>query len=114
MATAKAKTDIRKKKMLQALAKTRSLVVKACKVAGIGKTAHYDWCQADKEYKEAVDLILEEQVENVEDTLLTLISEKNTAAVIFYLKNKSKDYKPKVELSGSVEVVGINIIPPNE
>ena len=80
----------RKKKMLEALIKTRGIVTYAADNAGIDRTTHYVWCEQDPDYKKKVEDIAEIALDAAENSLHGQIDEKNTAATIFYLKTKGK------------------------
>jgi hypothetical protein len=96
------KTNSNKKKMLRALKKSRGLITKACAASKISRSAYYEWYNEDIDFKNQVDELMDNQVEDVEDKLLGLIDNDNTAAVIFYLKNKSPNFKPSMKIEAEV------------
>lgn len=110
------KTDTNKKRMLRALKKHKGLVVTAAKATGIHKSTHYAWYHDDDAYKDAVDELMDLEVEFVESKLQDLIDSNNPAGILFYLKNKSADYKPQLKIEGDIKteitINPINIINP--
>lgn len=97
------KTDTSKKRMLRALKKHKGLVVTAANAVGISKSTHYAWYHADEAYKEAVDKVMDLEIEYVECKLGDLIEDGNASAIQFYLKNKSKDFQPTIQVDAKVE-----------
>ena len=97
------KTDTNKVRMLRALKKHKGLVRTACKAAKISKSAYYQWYHEDEAFQEAVDEIMDLEVEYVESKLQTLIDNEVPSAVLFYLKNKSENYKPSLQIDAKVE-----------
>lgn len=85
-----ATTHIRKKKMLEALEKTLGVVTKAARLAGMDRTAHYDWMRKDPKYKAAVEAIEDVALDFAESQLHKAIGGGDTTATIFYLKTKGK------------------------
>ncbi len=80
----------KKKEFLEELARGYGIIATACEKAGVSRTTYYRWYNADREFKEKADEITETQVDFVESKLLSLISEGDTTAIIFYLKTKGK------------------------
>jgi len=83
--------DVQKKAMVQALEKSLGIVTKACKVVGISRQTHYNWMEADADYKTAVEELSDVALDFAESKLHKLIDEGNPAATIFYLKTKGKN-----------------------
>jgi len=100
-----ATTHIRKKKMLEALEKTLGVVTKAARLAGMDRTAHYDWMRKDPKYKAAVEAIEEVALDFAESQLHKAIGGGDTTATIFYLKTKGKKrgYIERTEHSLEIE-----------
>jgi len=76
--------------MIDALTKCLGIVTKACEVVGISRQTHYNWYNNDPEYKSAVDDIGDIALDFAESMLHQQIKEKDTTAIIFYLKTKGK------------------------
>ena len=51
------KSDILKKKLIEALEKALGVVTTACKTVGVARSTFYDWYNADPEFKKQVDSI---------------------------------------------------------
>lgn len=83
-------TDDRKQRVLSQLRHFRGIVSNACKEAGVGRSTFYKWVNEDDEFAQRVCEIQEEQIDFVEDKLLTLIEQGNSTAIIFYLKTRGR------------------------
>ena len=97
------KVDIHKKAMIAALEKSLGIVTIACKEVGISRTLHYNWCNDDTEYKQAVDDVADIALDFAESKLHKQIDKEDTTATIFYLKTKGKKrgYIERTELDFS-------------
>lgn len=80
----------RKDAFLKALSGSLGIISAACKAVGISPSTVYRWRKEDAEFRAAVDAVGEEQIDYVENKLLDLINEGDTAATIYYLKTKGK------------------------
>jgi len=100
--TEDSKTKKAKARLLKALEETSGIIAFACKKAKVSRMTFYRWCKEDKEFKEQADDIQELQVDVAEAALLSKIQQKETAAIIFYLKTKGKNrgYSERKEISG--------------
>lgn len=98
--------DTIKKKVLKTLVTQMGNVSKACKAANISRAYYYTLLKEDDDFKEAVSEVKESCIDLAESELLNLIKDKNTTAIIFYLKTKGKQrgYIEKQELSHSGKV----------
>jgi hypothetical protein len=80
-----------------------------CEKLGIGRATFYRWKSDDKEFSEAVDLALTEGRLLVNDLaesqLVTAIKERNMQAITYWLRHHHRDYKTKVELSGTINTI---------
>lgn len=85
------KSDTLKKEFIIAFEKSLGIVTTACKKTNINRSTYYDWIKNDEDFKTRCDAISEQSKDFAESKLLELISEKNVAAVLFYLKTKAKD-----------------------
>ena len=75
---------------LEALGQRNGLINAASVFTKIPYRTHKNWYDADPEYKDQIDQILETQLDKVESALLKRISSEDTTAIIFYLKCKGK------------------------
>lgn len=79
-----------KKRLLKALESSLGVVTVACKKANISRDTHYRWLKEDEEYQKAVYDIENIALDFAESQLHSEIADKNTTAIIFYLKTKGK------------------------
>jgi len=79
-----------KKKMLEELEYNLGIVSTSCMNAGISRATHYRWLKEDQEYKKDYESINETAIDIVESKLFEKIKDKDTTAIIFYLKTKAK------------------------
>ncbi len=91
-------TTAKKKKIVLELLSMRMGIIKtACVEAGIATKTYYRWIEKDKKFAEKAKDIQVDQRAYVESVLMRKITEKDTTSVIFYLKCRHPDYKPKSE-----------------
>jgi hypothetical protein len=83
-------TDIQKRAMLDALEKSLGIVTTAVKAVGIARSTHYDWMEADPDYKASVEAISEMAIDFAESQLHKRMKDGSDTAIIFYLKTKAK------------------------
>lgn len=99
------KTEQQKNKLIKQLKET-PIVQIACQRTGISRATYYRWKKSDKKFREQAEEALIKGIDLVNDLaesqLISGIRDKNLTAIIFWLKNHHKDYKTRVELSGSV------------
>lgn len=86
-----AKLALRKKAVLEALEQSLGVITTACRTAGISRSAYYEMCKEDPEFKAQTEEIQNITLDFVESQLFRQIREGNTHATIFYLKTKGKD-----------------------
>lgn len=86
------------------------IVQVACEKTGISRNSIYRWKQEDKEFSRAMDEALAEGESLVNDMsesqLLTLIKEKNFAAIRFWLNHRNPKFRDKVEVTSKFEDSG--------
>lgn len=84
--------DLKKQVAIDAYIKSFGIVTKAAAAAEISRRTFYDWLNNDPEFKAAIDEAQPEEyyLDFVEDMLLQLIKQGNTAATIFALKTKGR------------------------
>lgn len=88
--SASTKTNINKKRMLEALTKTLGVVTQACEEADVSRTQFYKWVNEDDEFKKEVESVSDIAIDFTESKLFKQIDEENITAIIFYLKTKAK------------------------
>ena len=89
-------TAIKKKKFLQAFELVGGSIKSACVKAGVSRSSYYRWVDSndesfDKDFRQAVEDILQERGDFVESKLMLNIAKGDTTAIIFYAKTKLKD-----------------------
>jgi len=67
-------------------------ITQLCEIVGIARVTFYQWVKQDKDFAQALVNQEASITDDVKDTLLQLIQEKNLGAVIFWLKNKSPEF----------------------
>jgi hypothetical protein len=92
------KRRFEKSKFLQILSEY-PLVTVACKKSGIAKATIYRWMKDNPDFKKAVESAQKEGRQFVNDIaesgLISLMKEKNLAAIKYYLNNNDPRYVPK-------------------
>ena len=93
-----------KEAMLDNLHKALGNITIACKNTGIARQTYYDWLSRDKDFAAAVDEVMEERGDFVENALDKLIQAGNPAAIIFYCKTKLKNrgFVERQEIDASI------------
>ena len=88
----------RKQRFIENLKATSGIICLACANTGINRSTYYRWKEADAEFREQVEEVMEAQVDFVESKLLSAIKGGDTTAIIFYLKTKgrSRGYSEKI------------------
>ena len=96
-------THPKKRAMLNMLTRTLGVVTTACNGVGIHRRTHYDWMEADEEYRRAVEELDNIVIDFAESHLHKKIKEGDTTATIFYLKTKGKKrgYIERTEVTGA-------------
>jgi hypothetical protein len=96
----------RKRKMVEAMAKSLGIVTTACQEVGINRITHSRWYKEDLDYKEAIDDLEVRKEDVIEKAFLSLVIDKNPQAVIHAVKTKLKhrgygeDIKQTIETKG--------------
>lgn len=96
------KLDSIKKKILECLENSLGVVTTACAEAGVPRSTFYKWREGDPDFKEAVEELQDVAIDTVESALFGRIKDKDTTAMIFYLKTKGKKrgYVERQEFTG--------------
>lgn len=86
-----------KSKFIEYLRET-PLVSFACKKVGLSRATFYRWYKDDKEFKESVQLVLQQGRENINDlakaTLIKMIKGENFNAIRFWLQHNDIVFRP--------------------
>lgn len=106
--------EAKKEKFMEALAHGYGIIATACEAIGIGRSTYYRWYNADQEFRERVDEMMETQVDFVESKLMQAINAGDTTATIFYLKTKGKKrgYNEKAQLKAPDPLPTATTLPP--
>jgi len=83
-------SDIKKRRMIAALAANLGIVTTAAALVPIHPDTHYQWLKDFPEYKRAVQMIANMSLDFAESQLFKNIAAGDTTAIIFYLKTKGK------------------------
>lgn len=106
MSTSIEKRQQKERKMLIEQFSKTPIVQFACEKVGIGRATYYRWRKENVEFAKEADEALQESVSLMNDLaesqLLSAIREKNMTAIIFWLKNRHKDYSTRIELMGHI------------
>lgn len=90
------RTLIKKAEFLVAYEKCLGKISAACDYAGIrSRRTFYNWCESDPDFKEALEEVMVQQQDYVEDRLLAKIADDNTKAIIWYLGKRHPRYMNK-------------------
>jgi len=97
------KSDILKKRLIEALEKSLGVITTACKQTGVNRSTFYEWYNKDEDFKKEVDDIGNIALDFAESKLHEQIMDNNTSATIFYLKTKGKKrgYVERQEITGA-------------
>ena len=109
------KSDINKKKLLEALDKTMCVVTKACELCGVSRMDYYYYLRTDAEFKKQVEELKNIRLDFAEDALTECIESGNITAIMYYLNNKGKERgysrnpKPEVDTNRvNINISGMN------
>ena len=97
------KSDILKKRLVEALEKSLGVVTTACKQTGVNRSTFYEWYNKDEDFKKEVDSIGDIALDFAESQLHKQIQGGNPTSTIFYLKTKGKrrGYVERQEITGA-------------
>ena len=105
------------KKLLIEELKQKPVIETACRAAGIGRTAFYDWKKKDPKFAEAVTLALQFgkafMADIAEMQLFNAIKNSDFRAVALYLRTHHSDYGNKLEVDGVIKTM-IELSPEDE
>lgn len=94
-----------KEKLLECMEKALGVVTVGCKMAGLNRQNHYNFMEADPDYRERYNALANVALDFAESALHKQIGAGEVASTIFYLKTKGKGrgYVEKVEIEGSIK-----------
>ena len=95
----KERIEKNKKRFLEEFEKSVGIITTTSQKTGMNRGTYYQWLKKDPKFRKEIERIKEEQMGVVEDRLLQAILNNNVSAIIFYLKCKHPEYRPKSELS---------------
>jgi len=95
------RTTKKKVEFLSEYQRLLGIITATCQKVGINRSTYYDWIDQDEEFKKAVEKLSIQQRGDVEDRLVKAIAADNIAAIIFYLKSKHPEYKPKMDVKAT-------------
>lgn len=106
-----------KESLIEQLKKT-PIVQIACEKANIGRTTYYRWKKEDKEFAQAVESAIHDGADLVSDMaeskLVSSIKDGNLTAIMFWLKNRHKNYATKLEMINAGKQVIEQLTPEQE
>ena len=116
--TLKQRIAKQQEEFLEAFKKTWT-ITGACLKIGINRTTLYNWAKRYPGFSERMEEIKKEHVDYVEGKLIKAIEEDELGAIIFFLKNNSKKYRPKSifdpgEDNEEITKVSIEIVRPKK
>ncbi len=85
------RTAIKKDQFLKAYFPLLGNIAQICRSIKIDRQTYYNWLKRDKKFRIAIEEEREGMIDFAESKLYKMIDEKNTAAVIFFLKTQAKD-----------------------
>ena len=107
------RTQIAKKRILEALEKSLGVVTTALKSCDLSRTNFYKWLNEDEEFAKSVKDIENIALDFGESQLHKQIGDGNTSATIFFLKTKGKKRgyveRQELDLSSGDEPIKINV-----
>ena len=111
------KKDKTKEILLEQLRKT-PIVQIACEKIGVSRATYYRWRKEDGEFKKATDEAISDGemliTDMSESQLISLIRDKNFAAIQLWLRHHHPKYTNKVEVTGNLNVKEEPLTPEQE
>ena len=79
------------------------IVQVVCEKTGVSRSSYYRWRKENKEFRKQTDKAIFEGIlfinDLAESQLISSIKDKHMTGIIFWLKNRHKGYKDKVEVT---------------
>lgn len=111
------KNEQLKNKLLEQLRRV-PIVEAACQKAGISRQTFYRWKFEDAEFAKVVDKAIADGQMLVNDLsesqVISMIRDKNWAAISFWLKHHHQDYKTRIQIEGSLQMPQEELTPEQE
>jgi len=86
----KEQAEIRKAKLIEALIKTSGHISKSCAAVGCSRQTFYQYRDNDPDFLQVISELDENEIDVVENALMSQIKSGNITGIIFYLKTKGK------------------------
>lgn len=110
-----ANTAINKRMFLSFYEQNRCNHSKAARLTGVSREVIYDWQKNDPQFVKDMQSVYEGLIDQAEEQLTMNIEQGKETSLIFYLANKGKvrgwQSINKVEMSGTVKIEPITIVP---
>lgn len=93
-----------KERFLKELKERLGLIMITCDATGISHSTIRNWAKTDPEFRDKLNDVGNYTLDVVEQSLLNkIVTEKDTTAMIFYLKTKGRDrgFSQRVEVTGA-------------
>ena len=106
-------TRIKKETFLKSLEKGTS-ISNACNAADINRVTAWRWRNGSKKFNEKVLVILDSRTQIIEDALFKAGLKGNVTALIFWLKNRSRDrWRDRYDqnVSGDLDIKIVSAVP---
>ena len=84
-------TETKKNKFLEIHKLKGANITKSCEAINISRQCYYDWMSSDSDFYNNVKEAEESTIDYVESQLMELIRNKNSGAIMFFLKCKGQN-----------------------
>ena len=95
---------IKKDRVIELYKTTLGHITQVCDAANISRTTFYNWLEKDEKFAEAIVNAEASTTDEVKAALLAQIQTGNITAIIFWLKNKSAEFKQDRGANVAVQV----------
>lgn len=103
------KKDAETKKLFLEQLKKTPIIQIACEKLSISRASFYRWKNEDQQFaKDIVASIFEGHLmvnDLAESQLIGAVKDRNLSAITYWLRYHHPDYKPKIEINGSMQVI---------
>lgn len=82
-------------------------ITNVCQTVGINRTTYYDWLEKDEDFRKLVYDAKMEMCDTAEQELYSRGLEKDTTALIYWLKNRHPDFKENERQTN----IQVNVMP---
>lgn len=94
------------------------IIQAVCERTGIARSTYYRWRKEDKKFRKESDKAIQKGIALVNDLaesqLIASIKDRHMTAIIFWLKNRHKNYKEKVDIKAEIKNKDKKITPEQE